>query len=111
MESTAVLISIVSVWLATRRSLWHFPFAFASVGFERGRYRSEHALQQSFERALGEAPTPLILNCGGGISAAASALALTLIGEEPGSIYDGSLEEWTADPSLPVSVAAEARSA
>jgi len=49
-----------------------------------------------------DAARPLILYCGGGISAAANALALTLLGETDVSIYDGSLEEWAADPSLPL---------
>ena len=52
--------------------------------------------------ALAGAARPLILYCGGGISAAANALALTLLGETEVSIYDGSLEEWAADPSLPL---------
>jgi thiosulfate/3-mercaptopyruvate sulfurtransferase len=45
---------------------------------------------------------PIVLYCGGGISAAASALALALIGESSLAIYDGSLEEWAADPRLPL---------
>lgn len=44
----------------------------------------------------------LILYCGGGISAALLALGLTADGATGISIYDGSLEEWTADPELPV---------
>ena len=42
-----------------------------------------------------------VIGCGGGISAAANALALTLLGETQVSIYDGSLKEW-ADPTLPL---------
>lgn len=30
-EVVAVAVSVVSVWLATRRSLWHYPFALTSV--------------------------------------------------------------------------------
>jgi thiosulfate/3-mercaptopyruvate sulfurtransferase len=52
--------------------------------------------------ALAGAARPLIIYCGGGISAAANALALTLLGETKVSIYDGSLEEWAADPALPL---------
>ncbi len=44
----------------------------------------------------------VLLYCGGGISAAAGALALAEIGVTAVRIYDGSLEEWTADASLPV---------
>jgi thiosulfate/3-mercaptopyruvate sulfurtransferase len=51
---------------------------------------------------LAGAARPLVLYCGGGISAAATALGLTLLGETAVSIYDGSLEEWAADPTLPL---------
>lgn len=44
-----------------------------------------------------DAAEHLITYCGGGIAAAASALALTLAGNDHVSIYDGSLNEWTAD--------------
>ncbi|HWM32704.1 MAG TPA: rhodanese-like domain-containing protein [Pseudolysinimonas sp.] len=40
----------------------------------------------------------IITYCGGGIQAASAALALTLLGETSVAIYDGSLNEWTADP-------------
>ncbi|MGX1549426.1 sulfurtransferase [Streptomyces adustus] len=45
---------------------------------------------------------PLVLCCGGGISATLLALAFTLAGRPDVRVYDGSLEEWTADPHLPV---------
>lgn len=44
----------------------------------------------------------VLLYCGGGISAAANALTLAAIGTTAVRIYDGSLEEWSADPSLPL---------
>ena len=63
--------------------------------------RSELALR------VGAVPSdvarPLVLYCGGGISAAANALALTVLGERRISIYDGSLEEWAGDLALPLS--------
>ena len=40
--------------------------------------------------------------CGGGISAASTAFALSMLGAERVSIYDGSMGEWTRDPSLPL---------
>lgn len=46
----------------------------------------------------------VLLYCGGGISAAANALTLAAIGTNAVRIYDGSLEEWTADPALPLDV-------
>ena len=45
----------------------------------------------------------LVTYCGGGIAAAASALALIRAGNEHVSIYDGSLNEWAADASAPLS--------
>ena len=44
----------------------------------------------------------VLLYCGGGISASAGALTLAAIGQKAVRIYDGSLEEWSADPSLPL---------
>ena len=43
----------------------------------------------------------IVTYCGGGIAAASSALALTLLGESSVAIYDGSLNEWAADPDAP----------
>jgi thiosulfate/3-mercaptopyruvate sulfurtransferase len=61
------------------------------------------------KRALRQALAPLIagderviLYCGGGVTAAGTALALTLLGARNISIYDGSLSEWSADPGLPM---------
>ncbi|MEU2618220.1 rhodanese-like domain-containing protein [Streptomyces sp. NPDC007157] len=52
-------------------------------------------------RELGDA-SPVVLYCGGGISAAGAALALTLLGRADVSVYDGSLEEWSKDPRRPL---------
>lgn len=49
-----------------------------------------------------DAPNEVLLYCGGGISAAGNALTLASIGMTNVRIYDGSLEEWSADPSLPL---------
>jgi thiosulfate/3-mercaptopyruvate sulfurtransferase len=46
----------------------------------------------------------VLLYCGGGISASGSALTLAAIGQSAVRIYDGSLEEWSADPELPLEV-------
>jgi thiosulfate/3-mercaptopyruvate sulfurtransferase len=39
---------------------------------------------------------------GGGIAAPRAALALTLLGRQDITLYDGSLEEWSQDPSRPL---------
>jgi thiosulfate/3-mercaptopyruvate sulfurtransferase len=64
------------------------------------------SLRAAVRPALPDAGSELILYCGGGISAALLALGLTAEGVTGISIYDGSLEEWTADPELPVEVTA-----
>jgi thiosulfate/3-mercaptopyruvate sulfurtransferase len=42
----------------------------------------------------------IVIYCGGGIAATADALALTLLGHKNIAVYDGSLNEWAADPEL-----------
>jgi len=66
-----------------------------------GEYAAPDALGRAHQ-VLDTAQRPIVLYCGGGISAAANALALTLLGERDLRIYDGSLEEWAADPRLPL---------
>ncbi len=74
-----------------------------------GRYLGTAELAPRAAPVLTDAARPLVLYCGGGISAAADALALTLLGETQISIYDGSLEEWAKDPNLPLMTAGPAR--
>jgi thiosulfate/3-mercaptopyruvate sulfurtransferase len=45
---------------------------------------------------------PIIAYCGGGISATVGLFALWLTGRPEARLYDGSLTEWSADPSLPL---------
>jgi thiosulfate/3-mercaptopyruvate sulfurtransferase len=56
-------------------------------------------------KAVGTSGTDeVLLYCGGGISASAGALTLAAVGVKAVRIYDGSLEEWSADPDLPLVV-------
>ncbi|MGW3952310.1 sulfurtransferase [Streptomyces sp. NPDC004752] len=58
---------------------------------------------RAYARQLPDGPKdPVVLYCGGGISATLGALALTVAGVGELAVYDGSLEEWTADPGCPV---------
>lgn len=50
-------------------------------------------------RALFPADDRIITYCNGGIAAASDALALVLAGRTNVALYDGSLNEWTADPA------------
>ncbi|WP_431308644.1 sulfurtransferase [Homoserinibacter gongjuensis] len=75
------------------------PAAFL-VDREHNTVLDPEGLRARFEPALG-APR-IITYCAGGIAAAASAFALTLLGERSVAIYDGSLNEWAADPEAPL---------
>jgi thiosulfate/3-mercaptopyruvate sulfurtransferase len=45
---------------------------------------------------------PIVSYCGGGIAAAADALALALLDRHDVTVYDGSLNEWASDPEAPL---------
>lgn len=72
----------------------------------QGRYLPPDQLRQALGAELLQDDTPLLLYCGGGISAAATAVALTLLGRANVMIYDGSLQEWSANPALPMTTGA-----
>jgi thiosulfate/3-mercaptopyruvate sulfurtransferase len=59
-------------------------------------------IRKKFEDAGVMAREKTIVYCGGGISATGDAFALTLLGRKDVSVYDGSLNEWGSDPSLPM---------
>lgn len=50
-----------------------------------------------------------ITYCRAGIAASSDALILTLLGQRDVAVYDASLAEWAADPSLPLATSADAR--
>jgi len=56
---------------------------------------------------LGPVPSgePVILYCAAGIAATSDALALTVLGHTNISVYDGSLNEWAADPDAALTLA------
>jgi thiosulfate/3-mercaptopyruvate sulfurtransferase len=67
-----------------------------------GTVKGENELREAYltEGVSGE--EEVLLYCGGGISAAANAITLAELGVTAVRIYDGSLEEWSADPLLPL---------
>jgi len=68
-----------------------------------GTVRDDDEVREEYGAVGITAETPeVLLYCGGGISASANALTLAELGVTNVRIYDGSLEEWSADPSLPV---------
>ncbi|MEO7122976.1 MAG: rhodanese-like domain-containing protein [Lacisediminihabitans sp.] len=61
-------------------------------------------LREKFASVLDE--ENIVAYCAGGIAAASDALALTLLGHHNVVIYDGSLNEWAADPNAALVVGA-----
>lgn len=69
---------------------------------DKGRFLPRDTLVKTARDAGLSAEDPLVIYCGGGISAASLALGLTLAGFTRLRIYDGSLQEWAARPDLPL---------
>ncbi len=67
-------------------------------------FASDDELKDMFDAVGATQKDEVICYCGGGIAASSTALALTRLGVDNVSIYDGSLMEWTGDPSLPLEV-------
>jgi thiosulfate/3-mercaptopyruvate sulfurtransferase len=70
-----------------------------------GHVKSRVELILAYDAAgvdVAENSEEVLLYCGGGISAAGNALTLAAIGTTAVRIYDGSLEEWSANPALPL---------
>ena len=61
-------------------------------------------LRQRFEE-VGAFGRRVITYCGAGSAASADAMALMMLGHPDVRLYDGSLCEWAADPSLPMEAA------
>lgn len=69
---------------------------------DRGLLREADELAALAAAALAGVDRPLVIYCGGGISACLTALGLVLAGHDTVQVYDGSIEEWSADPTLPM---------
>lgn len=64
--------------------------------------KSDEEVEQSLQSfGLLDADKKVITYCGGGIAATWNALLLARLGKDA-AVYDGSLTEWAADPSLPL---------
>jgi thiosulfate/3-mercaptopyruvate sulfurtransferase len=65
-------------------------------------YLPADALRKHFEEAGVLRAGRVITYCGGGIAASSDAFVLALLGHDNVAVYDASLSEWAADPSLPM---------
>ena len=59
-------------------------------------------IRRRFESAGAQPEERLITYCGGGIAASSAAFAAVMAGYSDVAVYDASLSEWAADPSLPM---------
>ena len=68
---------------------------------ETGRFRSDDEIAALFDF---ERDARVITYCGGGIAASGTAFAMTRLGFTNVAVYTASLQEWAADPDLPLVV-------
>ncbi len=67
-----------------------------------GTFLPPAALRERLAAAGALDAAHVVTYCGGGIAATLVAFALALVGRDDVAVYDGSLAEWCADPSLPM---------
>ena len=72
---------------------------------ETGLYRPAEELASLFEEAGADRTRRVVAYCGGGIAASNDAFVLSLLGYEDIAVYDASMSEYAADPSLPLELA------
>ena len=72
-------------------------------------YLDADQLHAAFEKVGALSADRVITYCGGAIAACSTALAMTLLGVDNIGVYDGSMTEWAADPSLPLVLGDSAR--
>jgi thiosulfate/3-mercaptopyruvate sulfurtransferase len=69
---------------------------------ETHAYLPDETLRAKFAAAGALDARRVVTYCGGGIAASSDAFALALLGRDDVAVYDASLSEWAADPSLPM---------
>lgn len=69
---------------------------------ETHAYLPPEQLRAQFPQAGALHKERVITYCGGGIAACSDALLLTMLGADNVAVYDGSMTEWKADPTLPL---------
>ncbi|MEN8159440.1 MAG: sulfurtransferase [Myxococcota bacterium] len=75
---------------------------FTELEEEDGTFRLPAELREHFGATRALTRERVICYCGGGIAATQNAFALRLVGHPNVAVYDGSLNEWSRDPALPM---------
>lgn len=73
---------------------------------DTGRLKAPEALRSAFDLAGVDLNRPIVTTCGSGVSAAILGLALSVLGKDDWSLYDGSWAEWGARNDLPIETGA-----
>ncbi|KEO90428.1 3-mercaptopyruvate sulfurtransferase [Erythrobacter longus] len=74
---------------------------FGKVFNEDGTFKSAPDLRTLFEEAGVDLSKPLVTTCGSGVTASVLLLAAHIAGKDDVRLYDGSWQEWEADPDTP----------
>lgn len=74
---------------------------FGKVFENDGTFKSSSDLRRAFEAAGIDWQRPLITTCGSGVTASVLLFAAHLAGKHDVRLYDGSWQEWEADPDTP----------
>lgn len=74
---------------------------FGEVFAADGTFRSPGELRQAFDDAGVDWSQPVITTCGSGVTASVLLFAMHLAGKDDVALYDGSWQEWEADPATP----------
>jgi thiosulfate/3-mercaptopyruvate sulfurtransferase len=69
---------------------------------ETHAYLQPEQLREQCTQVGAMAKDRVITYCGGAIAASSAAFVLTLLGVDNVAVYDGSMTEWAADPTLPL---------
>jgi thiosulfate/3-mercaptopyruvate sulfurtransferase len=77
------------------------PFG-VTVDLDTQVFPTDASLRETFEAVGALSKDEVICYCGGGIAASTTAFLLTRLGVDNVSLYDGSLTEWSSDPTLPM---------
>jgi thiosulfate/3-mercaptopyruvate sulfurtransferase len=72
-----------------------------------GEFLKPEILRPLFAKSSALDADKVIAYCGGGISATMACMAMSLCGQDNVSLYDGSMNEWVLDETLPLKLGAE----
>lgn len=72
------------------------------VDRETGAFLPNDELRKRFDKTGALERARVISYCGGGIAATTNAFVLLMLGQPNVAVYDGSLDEWSRDSSLPM---------